>query len=483
MQRDQSEVGSMEVLLSKLGASLDEFLTFKHDDALQSRDHWLEELDTDLPENGIGADAVAQLLCDEVIPFGSPVPRPGFTAFITSGAVSIGAVAQTAASIASPQRNLLSAFHTLEEVSLNWLRDLCGLPQDMKGIYSSGGSVANLVALGGARQAAFEKIGVDPAADGVKHSIRIYASDQAHHTIKRSAGVLGLGRNSVVAVATDQQGRIDSAELEQHIIQDLKQNHIPVAIVANAGTTNTGSIDDLELLGKIAKKYGIWYHVDGAYGLPGILDERVKDLYKGLELCDSAIVDPHKWLGAPVGVAATFVRDRGILHRAFTQEPADYLEGSASTSDVRHSLDDFGVPYFDFGVELSSPPRGVILWAMLKEIGATGMRERIMRHNDLARLVADKVRNNDYLELLQEPTLSICCFRYTDPDIANLDALNAMIHRQLVYENEYLPSTTQVAGHLAIRPCFIGARTLEIHATGLIEAVLRIGKILAKQLP
>ena len=102
MQRDQSEVGNMEVLLSKVGASLDEFLTFKHEDALQSRDHWLENLDTNLPENGVGADAVAQLLCDEVIPFGSPVPKPGFTSFITSGAVSIGAVAQTAAAIASP---------------------------------------------------------------------------------------------------------------------------------------------------------------------------------------------------------------------------------------------------------------------------------------------------------------------------------------------------------------------------------------------
>lgn len=111
------------------------------------------------------------------------------------------------------------------------------------------------------------------------------------------------------------------------------------------------------------------------------------------------------------------------------------------------------------------------------------MGERIKRHNDLAKLVADKARSHDYLELLQEPTLSICCFRYTDPKIADLDELNSKIHRQLIYENEYLPSTTQVAGHLAIRPCFIGARTLEIHATGLIEAVLRIGKILAKQLP
>ena len=112
-----------------------------------------------------------------------------------------------------------------------------------------------------------------------------------------------------------------------------------------------------------------------------------------------------------------------------------------------------------------------IAMVYVKEIGVTGMMERIWRHNDLARLVADEARKHDHLELMQEPTLSIFCFRYTDPDIVDLDELNSMIHRQLVFENEYLPSTTQVARNLAIRPCFIGARALEKHATGLVEAV------------
>src|SRR5205814_9521113 len=138
---------------------------------------------------------------------------------------------------------------------------------------------------------------------------------------------------------------------------------LPLAIVANAGTTSTGVIDPLRSIAEIARDSGVWFHVDGAYGLPGMLDERVAGLYDGLELADSVIVDPHKWLGAAVGVGATFVRDRELLRRAFTQEPAAYLEGSmaspaAEAAVPEHSMDDFGEPYYDYGVELSAPSRG-----------------------------------------------------------------------------------------------------------------------------
>jgi aromatic-L-amino-acid decarboxylase len=160
---------------------------------------------------------------------------------------------------------------------------------------------------------------------------------------------------------------------------DRRRGVLPMAIVANAGTTNTGAIDPLAAIGAIANERGIWFHVDGAYGLPGRLDARVAPLFRGLERADSVIVDPHKWLGAAVGVAATFVRDRALLRRAFTQEPAAYLEGSMdgdesdagdAASRIEHSMDDFGEPYYDYGVELSAPPRGVVVWALIREIGA-----------------------------------------------------------------------------------------------------------------
>lgn len=188
-----------------------------------------------------------------------------------------------------------------------------------------------------------------------------------------------------------------------------------------------------------------------------------------------------------MGVAATFVRDRQLLYRAFTQEPADYLEGAIeqateSPPKIEHSLDDFGVPYYDFGVELSSPCRGVVVWAMLREIGVEGMRHRVKRHNDMAAYVAKAAKEHPNLELLIEPTLSICCFRYVAPGVSSLDAFNRQLHQRLIRENQNMPSTTQVNGKLALRPCFVGARTNHEHAQALLEDVLRIGRELELEL-
>jgi aromatic-L-amino-acid decarboxylase len=479
MSKEQAETGNLQALLSKIGSGLDQYLKFEHPDALHEGNSWQTALDIPLPSKGIGIDQITEELINQVTPFGSAVPKPGFTSYITTGAVSVSTLASTAANIASPQRYMGTAFNFLEELSLQWLAEMCGIGE-LKGVYSSGGSVANLIALGGARQSAFEKVGHDVAANGVDRAVRIYASEECHHTIQRSGGVLGIGRRAIKSIACDDKGRMLVDALQEAISNDLKEEIMPVAIVANAGSTNTGAIDPLLAIGEIARDRGIWYHVDGAYGLPGILDERIRHLYEGLELADSVIVDPHKWLGAAVGIAATFVRDRDILQRAFTQEPADYLEGSVEQTDnseagVKHSLDDFGIHYFDYGVELSAPCRGVVVWAMIKEIGVEGMRERVKRHNDIARYIAEFSKQHPNLELLLEPTLSICCFRYVASDIDDLDQLNQSLHRRLVRENEYMPSTTRINGKLALRPCYIGARHEQQQADALLEAVLRIG--------
>jgi aromatic-L-amino-acid decarboxylase len=472
--------------LSRIGAGLDQFLKFEHKDAMRADATWREYLDVALPQNGVGIDRVVDDLLTQVIPNGSALPKPGFSSFITTGATSVATLAATAASVASPQRYSLTAFNLLEDLSLRWLATLFHL-EGMQGIYSSGGSVANLLALGAARQFAFEKIGHDTGAYGLVKAVRVYASAEAHHTIQRSCGVLGIGRRAVQVIACNSQGRMRSDALLEAVKSDLALGILPMAIVANAGTTNTGAIDPLQEIGAIAKEFGIWFHVDGAYGLPGILDERKKALYRGLELADSVIVDPHKWLGAAVGVAATFVRDRQLLYRTFTQEPADYLEGTnqqdaAAPAQFEHSLDDFGVPYFDYGVELSAPSRGVIVWALLREIGAEGMAQRIRRHNDMAAYIASAAKEHPNLELLLEPTLSICCFRYVAPGIADLDSFNRRLHRRLIHENENMPSTTQVNGKLALRPCFIGARTIEDQAHALVRDVLRIGEQLRHEM-
>ena len=484
MLHETAETGRLQPLLSRIGAGLDEFLRFEHPDALHPGRRWREALDRPVPEEGAGIDAVATELLQHVIPNGSSIPRPGFSSFITTGATTASALAATAAGIAAPQRYGHTAFNFLEELSLLWLADMFGL-RGMQGVYSSGGSVANLLALGAARQRAFERAGRDPAADGVDRPVAVYASTESHHTIQRSAGVLGIGRRAVRAIACDRRGRMRADALLHAIEQDRHAGVLPLAVVANAGTTNTGAIDPLREIGEIAGGSGLWFHVDGAYGLPGVLDDRVAPLYDGLQLADSVIVDPHKWLGAAVGIGVTFVRDRELLRRAFTQEPAAYLEGSMAepaTTAIEHSMDDFGVPYFDYGVELSAPSRGVVVWALIREIGVRGMTERIRRHNDMARRIADLARGHPRLELLLEPTLSICCFRYVAPGVDDLDGLNQRLHRRLTRENRNMPSTTRVNGKLAIRPCFVGARAMPDLADSLVCDALRLGREIEREM-
>ena len=477
----RAETGNVGAYVGRIGAALEEYLGAAERDAMLRHPEWSTALAGPLPERGVGAPAVLDELERTVIPNGTRLSEPGFWGWITCGPSTVPVVAALAASLASPQRATLTAFNRLEELSLDWLAELCGLPGSMKGVYSSGGSVANLVALGAARQWAFEQTGIDAAADGISPArTAVYASAEVHHTIQRAAGVLGLGRRSVRCIATDERLRMDPVALERELAADRAAGIMPVAVVATAGTTNTGSIDPLRAVGELAHRYGAWFHVDGAYGLPGILDDRVAHCYDGLELADSAIVDPHKWLGAPVGVAATYVRDRSILHRAFTQEPAAYLEGAfIDPDDVRVSLDSMGIPYSDFALELSAPARGVVVWSILRELGRDGVRERIRLDNDFARHVAARAEASDRLELLLEPVLSICCLRYTDGRSRDLDALNGAILRELVGSTPYLPSSTVVKGALAIRPCFINGRTELEHVDGFCDAVIRIGDEIA----
>lgn len=475
-----SELGD---LLSDLAAGLDRYLLFEDEDAMASAGSWQAALQRGLPETGVGIQRLIEEIRVNLLPNASPIPRPGFSSYITTGASSAGVLAALSGMVASPQRLGLTAFSYLEELSLQWLVEMLELPPDMKGVYSSGGSAANIVALGAARQAAFERVGRDPSREGVHLPCRIFASVAAHHTIHRAAAVLGMGRESVIAVDVDEAGRMRPDDLLRKLRKQNDQGINNVAVVANAGSTGTGAVDPLEEIGEIAREHSIWFHVDGAYGLPGVLDPACRHLFRGLRHADSTCVDPHKWLGAPVGVGATFVRDRDILQRAFTQEAADYLEGSLSQSQVSHSMDSLGIPYYDFGLELSAPSRGVIVWALIREIGRQGLAQRVIRHNAMARHIAERVRQDERLELLLEPTLSICCFRYRTDYETDLNELNRKIHRRLIHRGVNMPSTTVVNDQLVIRPCFIGARARWQQADALVDEVLSIGDELARQDP
>ena len=474
-----AETSRFGEFLSRIGGALDERVTEPTPDALAMRDAWADLEHVELPEVGVGADPVIDQITEQLIPHGARMIDPAFWMFITAGPTTVPVVAATAALVAGTQRQTIHAFHALEETSLRWLAQLVGLPGEMRGLYSSGGSTANLVALGAARQFAFESRGIDPAEQGFDGTTSVvYASTEAHHTIQRSMAVLGMGRRNIRLIPVDNRQHMIPEKLAEAMDADLRAGLIPIAVVANAGTTNTGAIDPLRRLGEIAHARGCWFHVDGAYGLPGILDERVAQRYDGLDLADSAIVDPHKWLNTPVGVAATFVRDRSILQRAFAQGAAEYLEGSFSTQEegVVVSVDSLGLPYSDFGVELSATSRGVQVWALIREQGRAGIAERIRLDNDFARYVAERARADERLESLTDPELSIACIRYVgNGQHDDLDDVNERIYRRLLRETPYLPSTTVVNGKLAIRPCFINPRTTWPMVEAFVETLLQMG--------
>jgi aromatic-L-amino-acid decarboxylase len=411
---------------------------------------------------------------------------PGWLGFITTGPSTVPAVASAATAVAGAQRYTLHSFNALERTGLRWLADLCGLPAGVAGVFSSGGSTANLVALGAARQAAFERLGHDVAEDGLPAGIRgrIYGSVAAHRTIHRAAAVLGLGRRGVAEIPVDGEGRIDLAGLADSLAGDAREGIIPIAVVAIAGVTDTGAVDPIGEVGAIARHFGAWLHVDGAYGLVANASPRLQPLFAGVEEADSWIVDPHKWLATGLGVGATYVRDEELLTRAFAEGEAAYLEGAFAPDDVQAAsqFDTMAGRWADQGVELSAPPRGVLVWAVLREIGRRGVIDRVERHVAFARAVADAAVAHPRLELLMEPQLSVTCFRYVpaggapEPD---LDALNGRILERLRAETPVVPSSTRVDGRFAIRPCFLNPRTTEREVEDLIASVVRIGDRLA----
>jgi aromatic-L-amino-acid/L-tryptophan decarboxylase len=210
---------------------------------------------------------------------------------------------------------MVQVFSTLERVALDWVAQVCGIPAAHQGVLCSGGSTANLVALGAARQWGFERSGCLPGRLPSGVQARIYASGQAHHTVQRATAVLGLGRAGTRHIACDARQRMDVAALRAAIAEDERDGVVPVAVVGTAGTTDTGAIDPLGDLAEVAREHGAWFHVDGAYRLIAAASPALRPAFAAVADADSVIVDPHKWLATGAGCAATYVRDAGVVLR------------------------------------------------------------------------------------------------------------------------------------------------------------------------
>lgn len=490
-QPDEAQTDRLEEAVSAILPALDQFNRFEGPDRSSIRSEWQPLLEEDLPESGVGADAVVELLRDVVIPRGLRVGHPGFTSWVTTSPSTTGAVGHLASAVVSPQRWWLQPGNYIDTMAVRWLIELLGFPASFVGTFTSGGSTANLVGIGAARQHAGQRIGVDVALDGlaVMPEPRIYATSEVHHVVTRAMGVLGMGRRHCRAVPMDSGRRANLSALEAMIREDMAAGRTPVAVVGNAGDVNTGIVDPLPEMAEIAHEHDIWFHVDGAYGGWGVLDERVEAAFGDRATYDSFAVDPHKWLAAPVGTGLAICRDGELLSRAFTIEPGHYdRERNQVSDDFSDAVSPWsalggGTP--NWGVDFSTPARGMAVWAILKEIGAEGMRERVRRHNDFARMVAQRATDEAELELLSEPQLSIACFRYRPAGIDDpeaLDKLNEDILEALRAQGRSLPSSTRVNDAYALRACYINPRNDRQHVDYLIEDVLAAGRRLSVEL-
>ena len=481
-----STTGLTEAIEALLPA-LEQFLRFEGNDPAARRTAWAPGLDEPLPVEGLGRDEVLARLADVVIPNGLRIGHPGFSGWVTTMPTTMATAANLAATVAASQRWWVHAGNLVDSVACRWLVELLGFPDQFTANLTAGGSTANLAGMGAARQHAGERLGLRPSLDGVAliPEPRVYASSATHHVVHRALGVLGLGRRNLHTIGLDRSGRVDVASLERAMDADITAGCTPIAVVGSAGDVNTGLVDPLAELARIAHERNTWFHVDGAYGGWGMLDDRVRDAYGDVATYDSFAVDPHKWLAAPVGTGAIIVRDASVLARAFTIEPGDYdagREAPSSTGDLGSPFDELGQGSPELGVDFSTPARGIAVWAILGEIGASGMRARVTRHLDCARHVADRARSEPELELLIEPQLSICCFRYRPAGVTDepaIDAFNQRLLTAVVARGRTVTSSTRVDGRFAIRPCFINPRTTLDDADALVEEVLAVGRELA----
>ena len=426
---DVARVDGLDQAIAAVLPALEAFNRFEGPDRAGLRSEWLRAIDEPLPEQGVGLDAVLEILRDVVIPRGLRTGHPGFTSWVTTAPTTSASVGHLVSAVASPQRWWQQPGNHLDAMAVRWCLDLLGFPDSFVGTFTSGGSTANLVGIGAARQHAGERIGIDPSLDGIVGlpEPRVYATSEVHQVVTRAMGVLGMGRRHCRSVPMDPSRRADLDALDAMIREDLAAGRTPVAVVGNAGDVNTGIVDPLPQMAAIAHEHGIWFHVDGAYD-----------------------------------------RERTPT------EPAGDLESPWSVIGGRA----------DWSVDFSVPTRGLPVWAVLKEIGAEGMRERVRRHNDFARIVADHARREPELELLSEPQLSIACFRYRPQgwdDQERLNELNAAILAELRRVGRSLPSSTDVDGAFAIRACYINPRNDREHVEHLIADVLEAGRKLSAE--
>lgn len=404
--------------------------------------------------------ALLDLLARDVFPATFHTDHPRFYSFVPSPTNFVSVVGDLLASAHNVFMGHWLASSTASQVELvvvDWLRQLCGLPESGGGILLSGGSMANLAAVATAREV--KQGGPDPAAT-------VYCSDQTHSSLFKGLRILGFRRDQRRTVPTDAQLRLSLPDLRRLLAEDRAAGRRPLCVVANAGTTNTGAVDPLGELATLCAAEDLWLHVDGAYGAAAVLTERGRQALRGLERADSITLDPHKWLFQPYEIGCLLVRNAGSLRLAFRvddDDHADYLQ------DVtRHVRDE--VNFYDLGPQLTRSFRALKLWLSLRAFGLAAFRRAVEVGLEMADEAERALRADPRWEVVTPAQLGVITFRWRGGGTASAAAVDALTQRVVdrLREDGYaLVMSTALHGRPVLRLCPLhpGARAEEIRET------------------
>ena len=429
--------------------------------------------DQPLPQQGAPVHEIFDRIERDVVAYPLGVGQRRWWGFINSPPHPVGIAADL---IATTLKNNCAGTSQLaiqvELTVMDWLAQLVGLPRGATGLLVSGGSMANLVALAGCREAKLpgtRRRGVRAAA----RQPTVYASTEAHSCVRRAVELLGLGTDALRLVPVDREYRMDVAALREMIAADRAGGLEPICVVASGGTVNTGVVDPLAELADVAQEHGCWFHVDGAYGAVGAALPELAPLYRGIERADSVALDPHKWLYVPYEAGATLVRDPATLRAMFAHraeylalEQDSYLEGPVWISDL--------------GPQLTREFRALKVWAVMQAVGVERYRELWRSDIAVAREIERLAREDARLEVLAPSDLSCFCLRYV-PVKGDANAFNRALLDRTHRDGRMFISGTTLDGKFALRGCVTNFRSTMADAQVCIDTIVELGQRLERE--
>ena len=404
-----------------------------------------------------------------VLPYATGNVHPGFMGWVHGGGTPVGMLADMLA--AGLNANLGGRDQMPIEVEkqvLQWVREIFGFPDTASGLFVTGTSMANFISLIVARTG---RLGVGVRKSGMRERrLTAYASSSAHGSIAQALDLSGMGVDALRIVPVNERFEMDVAALEEAVKRDRQAGHMPFFVAGTAGTVDTGAVDDLDSIANFAKREGLWFHVDGAYGALGMLAPDIAPRLAGIGRADSIAFDFHKWGQVPYDAGFVLVRD-GELHRSAFASDAAYLRRESRALAA-------GSPWpCDFGPDLSRSFRALKTWFTIKVFGTEMIGQAISGTCELARHLRKRIEKADQLELLAPVSLNIVCFRYRCKEP---DRVNAEIVARLQESGIAAPSTTILGGRLAIRAAIVNHRSNRSDIDAFVDVAIDLGNSLTR---